>query len=572
MKHIPSLLAAALLLCTAASAQKFTLPLSDNPAVTYGQAVSRHEFGIKKGVFPAPDSLRLAVYRNDETQVGEFPLLDISTRTGSLKSIKYPMNGMPSELLSICICDRGGNILSTLNTDDFTPERYLTQVCWSPDSRHVFVQVLSRTQHDMHLNMYDAATGAFERTILTEHNDAWIEPQDILHPIKGTGDYIYSTDNRHGYKSLYRIDTLGGITRLTNVEADVKYCGNDGRWLYYTSAEVSPLENHLFKMDLKHPSRKAVRLTAEEGWHRVTVAPDCKTFIDNWSSISSPNRVLKKSTADGSVIEVMKPVDEKLLETPSPEITVSSFKSADGAFDNYYRLVKPDNFDASCKYPLVVYVYGGPHSQMVDRSWQGKMRKIEGMLSAKGIACFTMDGRGTSNRGAAYEKAINRQCGKVEMEDQIAGIKALLAENPWIDADRIGVAGWSYGGFMTISLITHCPEYFKAAACGGPVIDWKWYEVMYGERYMDTPETNPEGFESTSLINQAKNVKCPLLICQGMMDDTVLPINSLSFAQKCVEEGVPLEYFPYPRSKHNVQGPWRNHLNDKFVQFFVEKL
>ena len=578
MKHLLSILFAAAAIATAmattvsAQTQNIQLPVSGNPEITYGEAVSRHEFGIDTGIFRSPDGSLLAVYKKDESRVTNFPLLDISTRTGSLISIKYPMNGMASEHISLCICDTLGNIRCEIVPTEFTEERYLTQVCWSPDSRYIFIQVLSRTQHDMHLNMYRASDGSFVRTLLTEHNDAWTEPQDILRPIPGSADYIYTTDNRDGYRSLYRIDTLGNIKRLTCVDADVEFAATDGRRLYYTSAEVSPIENHLFCLDLRKPSRRAVRLTPESGWHSITVAEDCRSFEDKWSSLDEPATTVRRSTADGSILEVIKPASEKLKGKARPEISLSSFKSADGAFDNYYRFVKPMNFDPSKKYPLVVYVYGGPHSQMVQNAWNGRMRKIEELLSAKGIACFSIDGRGTDNRGAAYEKAINRQCGKVEMEDQIAALKALLTENPWIDASRVGVAGWSYGGFMTISLITHYPGYFKAAACGGPVIDWKWYEVMYGERYMDTPETNPEGFASTTLMGRAGDVKCPLLICQGMIDDTVLPINSLSFTQECVEKGVQLDYFPYPRSEHNVKGAWRQHLYDKFVEFLTGNL
>ena len=566
------LLPVCLLCCVTGLCLDYVLPQSPDPEISYGQTVSRNEFGIETGVFPSPDSLRLAVYRKDESRVSSFPLLDISTRTGSLLSIKYPMNGMPSEILGLCICDTEGNILAEICPDEFTQERYLTQVCWSPDGKYIFVQVLDRPQHNMHLNMYDASDGHLVRTLLTEHNDAWVEPYDILHPIPGSADYIYSTDNRDGYKSLYRLDTLGRVTRLTCVDADVKYAGNDGRYLYYTSAEVSPIENHLMRMDMRRPRRVPERLTMESGWHNVEMEEGCRTFKDKWSSIHEPSVTVRRNAADGSVLEVIKPASEAARKADTLDITVGSFKSADGAFDNYYRLVKPAGFDPGKKYPLVVYVYGGPHSQMVDAGWRGKMRKIEDLLAARGIACFTMDNRGTSNRGTAYEKAINRHCGMVEMEDQIAGLNSLLDECPWIDRDRIGVAGWSYGGFMTISLVTHYPEYFKASACGGPVIDWKWYEVMYGERYMDTPDTNPEGFAEASLIPMAARVKCPLLICQGMVDPVVLPINSFSFVQECVEKGVQLDYFPYPRSEHNVTGPWRTHLNEKFVRFFTERL
>lgn len=202
----------------------------------------------------------------------------------------------------------------------------------------------------------------------------------------------------------------------------------------------------------------------------------------------------------------------------------------------------------------------------------GQIRAWEVRMAQLGYFVYVQDNRGTSNRGAAFEKAINRACGQAEMADQMAGLNALLDRCPWLDRERIGVHGWSYGGFMTISLFTNYPDVFKVALAGGPVIDWKWYEVMYGERYMDTPETNPEGFELTSLMNQTQNVHGKLLICQGAIDNTVVWEHSLSFVQKCIMEGVQLDYFPYPCDEHNMKGKARDHLYDKITGWFTEYL
>lgn len=189
-------------------------------------------------------------------------------------------------------------------------------------------------------------------------------------------------------------------------------------------------------------------------------------------------------------------------------------------------------------------------------------------MAQRGYIVYVQDNRGTSNRGAAYEKAINRHCGQAEMADQIAGLNEAVLSQSWADRSRVGVSGWSYGGYMTISLMTHYPEVFKAGACGGPVIDWKWYEIMYGERYMDTEQTNPEGFEQTSLLSQAAALQGRLMICQGLVDDTVVPEHSLSFVQRCIEEGKKVYYVPYPLSKHNVSGPWRAQMYEQFTDFF----
>ena len=546
----------------------YILPTSDEPGIVYGGTVSRNEFGITSGVIPSPDGRKLAVYRKDESEVTLFPLFDITTRTGSSAPIRYPMAGMKSEKLALCVCDTQGDILTELKINDFEEDRYLTGVTWSPDGKYIFVQVLNRAQHDMHLNMYRASDGEFVRTLLREHDAAWVEPLDPLYFIEGTYNFIYRTNQRNGYRNLYICDTLGHINRATPCNADVEYVANDGKYIYYTSAEVSPVENHLFKVSVRGlKAGKPQRLTSERGWHNIDMSPDCTKFIDRYSSMNVPG-VTEVKNSDGVIINHILTALDPLDEYAQCKVELGTVKSADGKFDNYYRLYYPRDFDPSKKYPLIVYVYGGPHSQMVTNSWLGGVRMWEMMMAQKGYVVYVQDNRGTQNRGAAFEKAINRQCGQAEMEDQMEGIRTLLATSPWIDRDRIGVHGWSYGGFMTLSLATNYPGYFKVAVAGGPVIDWKWYEVMYGERYMDTPETNPEGFDKTSLIYRAGDLDCRTLICQGVIDDTVVWEHSLSFVQECIAAEKRVDYFPYPREKHNMMGRARVHLYDKITDYF----
>ena len=556
-----------------AAAPEWKLPVPEGPGIVYGEAVSRNEFGIVDGVFPAPDGRRLAVYRKDESAVTLYPLYDITPRTGGAKMIRYPMAGMASEHISVCVTDLDGNILSTLQVSDFDDERYLTGVTWSPEGKYLFVQVLDRAQHEMHLNMYRADDGRFVRTLLTEHNDAWIEPLDPLYFLKGSYEFLYRTDNRDGYRNLYRCDTLGHVERFTAVDADVAYVANDGKYVYYTSAEVSPVENHLFRMPLRKRlfDKKPRRLTPEKGWHEISMSPDCSKFIDRYSAFDVPG-VTQVRAADGKLLEHVLTAIDPLDEYAQCQVEFGTVPSADGLYDNYYRLFYPRDFDPAKKYPLVVYVYGGPHSQMVNDSWLGGIRMWEMLMAQRGYVVYVQDNRGTQNRGAAFEKAINRRCGTVEVEDQMAGIRALLDRAPWIDRSRIGVHGWSYGGFMTLSLATRNPGFFKVAVAGGPVIDWQWYEVMYGERYMDTPQTNPEGFAEASLIPRAKDLTGRVLICQGVLDGTVVPQHSLSFVQACIEEGVPVDWFPYPMDEHNMRGKARVHLYGKITDYFEQYL
>ena len=558
--------------------------LSHNPEVSFGTSVSRNEFGIDGGVFFSPDGKKLAFYRKDEARVTGFPLLDITTRTGSLRTIKYPMNGMDSERIDLLVYDIPSGKTVRIKANDFEEDRYLTNIAWSGDSKQIYIQVVDRSQHRMRLNRYNAVSGDYIGTVLTEENDAWIEPLDPVVFLEGRNDvFLYRTDNRDGYRNLYLVDTLGTIRRLTEVDADVAYvasCKTKKGWtVFYTSAEVSPVENHLFSVSLTLPKKAAVKkakvgkplnLSPERGYHQISMAEDCSEFFDSWSSFNTP-RITRQRSTDGKSDILLHEAKDPLDGFATPEADFGTVKSADGKYDNYYRLIKPLNFDPAKKYPVIVYVYGGPHSQLVQDSWLGGIRMWEMLMAQKGYLVYVQDNRGTQNRGAAYEKAINRRCGQEEMADQMVGVRMLM-DLPYVDRDRIGVHGWSYGGFMTISLMTTYPEVFKVGVAGGPVIDWKWYEIMYGERYMDTEETNPEGFALTSLIGKAKNLKGKLLICQGAIDNTVVWEHSLSFVRECVKNGVQLDYFPYPCHEHNVRGKDRVHLMNKVTMYFDDYL
>ena len=539
-------------------------------SIVCGQTVSRNEFGIDGGIFISPDAKKIAFYKKDESAVTDFPLLDITTRTGSLKNIKYPMNGMPSEVISLGVYDIEKQSTVYLEVTDFDKERYLTNITWSPDSQRIYIQILDRAQKNIHLNSYDAVTGKLLKNILSEHNDRWVEPQ---HPLvfleSDPTKFIYSTDNRDGYWNLYLCDDAGNIERLTTTDASVQYVAQDAKAVYYTSAEVSPVDNHLFKVDLK--TRKQTRLTPAEGWHDVVVSKSGKYFLDTYSSLNVP-RVVELGRTDGKPAKELFRAEDPTVGYNFVPIELGKIKSADGKFDNYYRLMKPLDFDPTKKYPVIMYVYGGPHSQMVKNNYLASLRRWEMYMAQRGYVVFVMDNRGTANRGAEFEKAIHRQCGQAEMADQMEGMKWLMSHE-WVDTDRIGVHGWSYGGFMTISLITNYPDIFKVAVAGGPVIDWKWYEVMYGERYMDNVHNNPEGFAKTSLINKAKDLKGQLLICQGAIDPVVVWEHSLSFVRECVKNNIyTVDYYPYPCHEHNVMGKDAVHLYNKISKYFEDYL
>ena len=560
--------------------QTVEIGLSTDRNIVYGGTMMRNEFGFSKGYLWSPDGKKVAFYKKDQSRVTDFPLLNIKTRTGELELIKYPMNGMDSELLQVGVYDFDAGTTVWMDVTDFTEERFITNLAWSPDAKYLYAQVLDRSQHHMRMNQYRVADGSYVRTLLTEDNDAWVEPQDPIRFLEGRTDvFIYRTDNRDGYKNLYLVDTLGTLRRLTAVEADVEYVANDGKGVFYTSAQNSPVENHLYKVDIQLPRKKVitkakigkpVQLTRGRGWHTIRLNANKKWFLDNVSNLSFPGRISLCST-DGKKVRELAVLDNPFGAYGSCQVELGTVPSADGLYENYYRLIYPKDFDPAKKYPVVLYVYGGPHSQLVQDNWLGSIRMWEMLMAQKGYIVYVQDNRGTSNRGTAFEKAINRQCGQAEMADQMVGINWLRSQ-PFVDASRIGVHGWSYGGFMTISLMTNYPDVFKVGVAGGPVIDWQWYEVMYGERYMDTPETNPEGFKTTSLVENAKNLKGHLLICQGAIDDTVVWEHSLSFIQRCIDLEIPVDYFPYPVARHNVAGRNRIHLMDKVTQYFEDYL
>lgn len=544
-------------------------------AVSYGTMVSRDEFGCSQGLFPSPDFSRLAFYRKDESAVDLFPLLDIKSK--SLKNIRYPMAGTASEKLQLLVYDRKSGSTISLEISDFDEERYICYPCWR-NNEEILVQLVDRSQHHLQINLYSAVDGHLIKRILSEEDPAWVEPYEITHFL--SEDYfVYSSDCRDGYKNLYLCNLDGVLTRIVQTDADIFYLGWQKGWLYYLSAQDSPAEQQLYRVKIQLPKNagaKAVtgkpqRLSKESGWHNVYL--DSDGYTDVFTSFGNPGWI-KRYSLSGKELKTIQINEDPLKDYACPEMEFGTVESADGKYQNHYRLLKPLNFDPGKKYPLIVYVYGGPHSQMVNAGWLGNIRLWEMLMAQKGYVVYVQDNRGTQRHGSDYEKAINRCCGQAEMEDQLHGLEKLL-ENEWIDRERIGVHGWSYGGFMTLSLVLNNPQLFKAAAAGGPVIDWKWYEVMYGERYMDKPEDNPEGYAKSSLMGREetlKTLKTELLICQGAVDPTVVWQNSLSFLKSCINAGKQVEYFPFPCAEHNMRGQERVYLYRKITDFFDKNL
>lgn len=539
--------------------------------IVYGQTVHRNEFGIHKGIFWSPKGNLLAFYRKDETMVTDYPLVDVSARVAKLKDIKYPMAGMKSHHVTVGIYNPDTKQTVYLKTG--TPkDKYLTNISWSPDEKSIYLAELNRGQDTCRLKRYDALTGNLEAELFMETRPQYVEPQNPVKFLKNdAGKFIWQSD-RDGYNHIYLYDTSGKLLKqLTKgawVVTQVLGFDEKGENIIYISTEDSPIEKHIYMVNIK--TGKRTKLSKEEGVHTAQISKSGKYIYDWYSSQHNPGKVSFIDIKSGKSY-VFYSAPDPYKNVTLPEITISSLKANDGKTDLYYRLTKPTNFDPSKKYPVIVYVYGGPHSQLVDNSWLGQARGWDIYMAQKGYIVFTLDNRGTSDRGINFENITFRQLGVIETEDQMTGID-YLKSLPYVDADRIGVHGWSFGGFMTLNLMLRHPETFKTGVAGGPVTDWKYYEIMYGERYMDTPQDNPKGYKNSSMVNRAGDLKGRLLIIHGDQDPTVVMQQSLQFLKSAIKEGTHPDFFVYPGHGHNMYGHDRVHLHEHITRYFDDFL
>ncbi len=539
--------------------------------IVYGKSVHRDEFGIYKGTFWSNSGRKLAFYRMDQSMVADYPQVNTFRREAELEPDKYPMAGMTSHQVTVGIFDLETEKTVYLNVGDPT-DRYFTNIAWGPDDRTLYLYELNRDQNRCTLDAYDAETGNKVRTLYTETSDKYVEP---LHPITflpwDSSKFIYWSW-KDGFTHLYLMDTAGKeLGQLTGgkwvVKDIVGFCPATKSAILITK-EANDLQRNIYRLDLK--TKKRTLLDNGKGVHQAKLSEDGLWLVDTWQEPDVPRACAVTNTKTGK---------STLLQTApdpwegwyQPIFESGSVKADDGVTDLYWRMVKPADFDPAKKYPTVVYVYGGPHAHSIEASWHWASRSWETYMAQKGYILFILDNRGSEDRGRDFEQATFRHLGQVEMRDQMSGVN-YLKTLPYVDADRIGVHGWSFGGFMTTSLMTTYPDVFKVGVAGGPVIDWKWYEVMYGERYMDTPEQNPEGYEQTSLINKAKNLKGKLQIIIGMNDPTVVPQHALQFLNACAEAGTQPDFFVYPGEGHNMAGHKSVHLHERITQYFEDYL
>ena len=562
--------------------------------IVYGQSVHRDEFGIHKGTFFSNDGTKLAFYRMDQSMVVDYPQVTIpeidyfnhpETQTCSAIAApdKYPMTGETSHEVTVGVFDSATGKTVYLKAGD-PKDRYFTNISWSPDDKTIYMFELNRDQNDCRLVSYDVTTGEKTGELYRETDEKYVEPQHPIVFLPWDNSQFIMQSQKDGYNHLY-LCTLGkhGSRMAHNTESlEIKQL-TQGKWvvldvlgfntkrksIIIASNEISPIQRNLFAVDVKTGKRTRVDETGD-GWHNGMLSESGAFIFDKYSSPNVPNNIAIVNTENGKKFSYFR-AEDPWKGYNVPEYSCGTVKAADGETDLYWRMVKPINFDPKKKYPTIVYVYGGPHAHNVDARWHYSSRSWETYMAQNGYLLFILDNRGSENRGKAFEQATFRQLGQEEMKDQMKGVE-YLKSLPYVDADRIGVHGWSFGGFMTISLMTNYPDVFKVGVAGGPVIDWHWYEVMYGERYMDTPQTNPEGYKKTSLLYKAKDLKGKLQIITGDNDATVVPQHCLTFIKACIAAGTQPDFFVYPGEPHNMRGHQSTHLHERISQYFFDYL
>lgn len=539
--------------------------------IVCGQSVHRNEFGISKGTFWSPSGKLLAFYRMDETMVGQYPLVDTEAREGKVQMIRYPMAGMASHKVTIGIYNPDTKQTTYLKAGDPT-DRYFTNISWAPDEKSIYLIELNRDQNHSKLCRYNAQTGELEKVLIEETNPKYVEP---LYPIAflpwDSNKFIYQSQ-RSGFNHLYLYNTDGKLLgQLTKGEWLVQsLLGFNNKTKSVIIEAGVALNTNLYSVNV--PSMKCSKALGKttDAVHRGLLSESGQYIVDRYSSPKTPLKIDILDVTTSKSTQIFK-AEDPYQGYKMPDISVGTIKAADGVTDLYYRIVKPKDMQPGKKYPAIVYVYGGPHAQMINNSWLNDTRGWDIYMANKGYIVFTLDNRGSENRGFDFESVTFRHLGIEECKDQVKGVEFLKSQ-PYIDGSRIGVHGWSFGGHMTTGLMLRYPDLFKVGVAGGPVIDWKYYEVMYGERYMDTPQTNPEGYKECNLKNYAGNLKGHLLIIHDDHDDTCVPQHSITFLKACINVGTYPDFFTYPGHKHNVMGKDRVHLYEKITRYFVDYL
>jgi dipeptidyl-peptidase-4 len=528
------------------------------------------ELEIKTAYWWAPDSSAIAYLEMDERKVSQYPMVDFSSPSGEAEMERYPTAGGANPVVRVFVASLNGGELRVMDTGAET-DMYVPRVSWLTDSKRLAIQRLNRTQTTLDLLIADATTGK-TRAALSENDANWINVSDDLYFLKDGKRFLWSSE-RSGYRHLYLYDLEGKqLAQITKGEWEVTSLDavDEAKSLvYFTATEKSPLERHLYRVALDGTG--FTRLTKDEGTHTAVLAANAAAFYDTYSSAATPPRQ-DLYRADGSHIATFN--ENKIVELADYRLSPMEFltvKSRDG-IQLSASVIKPPDFNPQKKYPVLVYTYGGPHAQVVRNAWGGANFLWHELMAQKGYIVFSVDNRGSTGRGHAFETPLHFRLGAQELSDQRDGVQ-YLKSLPYVDANRIGIWGWSYGGHMTLHAMFEAGDDFKVGFAGGPVTDWRYYDSIYTERYLGLPQKNEKGYQDSSPVKYAAQLKGKLLIAHGTGDDNVHFANTLSVINGLIEAGKYVEVLAFPGRGHGVSDPpARRVLMQRVTQFFLDNL
>ena len=523
--------------------------------VDYGGAAHRAEFGIERGLFWSADGRFLAFSREDHRGVARYPYQDLAARPPAPAHGRYPMAGGAHGRVRIGVCDTQDHGIAWLEHDP-DEDVYWTNVTFGPDGTLAVARV-DRGQGRCELVRYDAKTGRRLATLLVEQDAEWVEPMHGPTFLPDGGFLWWSP--RDGHTHLWRHDAAGGEPRqVTKGAFDVQSLlgvAADGSRVWFEASGEDPRQRHLFVAALDGSEVK--QLTRERGTHHASLSPDRQWAHVVWSNLETRPTARLVELASGTAIALPAPHDP-LAGMALPQQRLFQVKADDDTV-LYGHVALPPDLAEGQRCPVLLYVYGGPHVQLVGDRWLGGAPVWLQALAAEGYVVCRLDNRGTPNRGIAFAQSVHRRLGVLEVQDQMRAVEWLV-QQPFVDKARIGVHGWSYGGYMTIRMLLAAPTVFACGVSGAPVTDWAMYETGYTERYMDLPAENVEGYRLSSCLPFAQQLQRPLLIVHGTDDRTVMWSHSLAFVDQCIAAGKRVEYLPYPMQKHALVGKQREHF------------
>ena len=528
------------------------------------------ELEIFSAYWWAPDSSAVAYLEMDERPVSKYPLLNFESYSGEAEMQRYPVAGGTNPVVRVLVASLNGDQPRAMDIGTNT-DIYVPRVNWVPDSRHLAIQRLNREQTVLDLLLADTATGK-SSVLLTEKDQYWLNVTDDLHFLKDGKRFLWSSE-RSGYRHLYLYDMAGKeLTRVTKGEWEVSQVDgvDEAKGLiYFTATEKSPTERQLYRVALDGSGFS--RLTKEDGMHMISLAPDASAFVDAYSNTALPPRQELYHSDGSKIATINENKVEELAQYHLSPVEFFTIKAHDGVALNC-SIIKPPHFDPSKKYPVIVYTYGGPHAQVVLNMWSGSGLLWHQMMAQKGYIIFSLDNRGSAGRGHVFEETIHYHLGVQELSDQRDGA-AWLAQQPWVDSKRIGIWGWSFGGFMTTTAMLKAADVFKVGFAGGPVTDWHFYDTIYTERYMGLPKQHEEDYVNSAPVKYASGLKGKLLIAHGTGDDNVHYANTLSLINELIKNGLYVEVIAAPGRGHGVSDPAaRRIVWNRVTQFFLDNL